>query len=66
MRVVDCIVAAPEDRRFVEDCLENDVIVLTVRRNKIDEYSSIQSVIDITGCSRGLAAEVVKLILKNN
>lgn len=66
MRVVDSIVAAPEDRRFVEDCLENDDIVLTVRRNKSDNFRSVQNIVDITGCTYGLANEIVKLILKNN
>jgi flavin-dependent dehydrogenase len=56
-------VLAPEDRQFVNDCLENDDIVLTTRRTG-DKRSSVQYIIDVTGCHSSIAYVVVDRILK--
>lgn len=55
-------ILSPEDKRFILECLENDEVVLEVRRLK-DQSKAVQYVSTTLDCGVGIAIKVVRAIL---
>lgn len=62
MRIVSWM--SPEDTRFVLDCLEDDDLVLAVRRNEHSQEYNLDYIGKTTGCDLKMAKVILNEILK--